>query len=353
VTLEAFEQKMKSLSKEADPASKSAFSCQFCKKQYASANQYAAHIKSKKHITNASKEGVNTDSTPTPAQTQVPEIDIMAGMPVEIHSKEITRAELTQMQKLQDEDSKESKREPDVPDKELTEEEYMDLKIKNAKLLSLEDCLFCSEKSVDLKSNLDHMTQTHGFFIPDIEYLKDLEGLIKYLGEKIAVGNLCLQCNGRGKAFHSTDGVQAHMREKSHCRIDDSEEEYDEFYDFSSDWQEIPAEEGHDPNDATRTPAVRISDTGMELVFKDGRSVGHRSLHQFYRQRYKPAESRDSVLINSLMQQYRALGWTEQWHQSQASKKDEKLARMKQQHSDMKLGVKAHLLVRHFRKQIL
>ena len=48
--------------------------------------------------------------------------------------------------------------------------------------LGLEECLFCSFLSHSLQNNLDHMRRKHSFFIPDIEYLTDLEGLISYLG---------------------------------------------------------------------------------------------------------------------------------------------------------------------------
>lgn len=44
------------------------------------------------------------------------------------------------------------------------------------------DCLFCSHHSRTLMKNVAHMTKVHSFFIPDIEYLVDLRGLIKYLG---------------------------------------------------------------------------------------------------------------------------------------------------------------------------
>lgn len=45
------------------------------------------------------------------------------------------------------------------------------------------DCLFCSHHSHSLSKNVAHMTKEHGFFIPDIEYLVDLRGLVAYLGE--------------------------------------------------------------------------------------------------------------------------------------------------------------------------
>ena len=41
--------------------------------------------------------------------------------------------------------------------------------------------LFDNHVSPDLESNLDYMFKKFGFFIPDAEYLRDPEGLIKYL----------------------------------------------------------------------------------------------------------------------------------------------------------------------------
>lgn len=50
------------------------------------------------------------------------------------------------------------------------------------------NCLFCLHHSRNLLKNLQHMTETHTFFIPDVEYCVDLEGLLRYLGEKITQG---------------------------------------------------------------------------------------------------------------------------------------------------------------------
>lgn len=46
------------------------------------------------------------------------------------------------------------------------------------------------------------------FFIPDVEYLKDPEGLVGYVEEKVKLGNICLYCNGKGKAFHTYRALQ-------------------------------------------------------------------------------------------------------------------------------------------------
>lgn len=48
--------------------------------------------------------------------------------------------------------------------------------------LGLEECLFCSSISSSLENNLNHMSVKHGFFLPDADYLTDVEGMMTYLG---------------------------------------------------------------------------------------------------------------------------------------------------------------------------
>lgn len=48
--------------------------------------------------------------------------------------------------------------------------------------IPITDCLFCSQRSRSLLKNVAHMTKVHSFFIPDVEFLLDLKGLIRYLG---------------------------------------------------------------------------------------------------------------------------------------------------------------------------
>lgn len=47
------------------------------------------------------------------------------------------------------------------------------------------DCLFCSHHSKSLMKNVAHMTKVHSFFIPDVEFLVDIKGLLRYLGESV------------------------------------------------------------------------------------------------------------------------------------------------------------------------
>lgn len=49
--------------------------------------------------------------------------------------------------------------------------------------IPITNCLFCSHHSKTLMKNVTHMTKVHSFFIPDVEFLVDLKGLIRYLGE--------------------------------------------------------------------------------------------------------------------------------------------------------------------------
>ena len=52
-------------------------------------------------------------------------------------------------------------------------------------------CLFCSTASSSVEENLKHMSTSHSFFVPDLEYLVDAEGtsLVKDL-EALEEGNI-------------------------------------------------------------------------------------------------------------------------------------------------------------------
>ena len=47
-------------------------------------------------------------------------------------------------------------------------------------------CLFCPHRCPSLKENLGHMTRAHSFFVPDVEYVTDMAGLLNYLGQKVS-----------------------------------------------------------------------------------------------------------------------------------------------------------------------
>jgi pre-60S factor REI1 len=130
---------------------------------------------------------------------------------------------------------------PDADDLDDENDATLDEKIAAARSrLSPLHCLFCAHTSSSFEDNLTHMSSEHSFFIPDAEYLVDPTGLVAYLGEKLAVGNVCIYCNGKGREFRTLDAVRKHMVDKSHCKIAyDTENdmlEVSDFYDFSASY---------------------------------------------------------------------------------------------------------------------
>lgn len=115
----------------------------------------------------------------------------------------------------------------------------IDAKIAAARSkISSNSCLFCTLSSESISTNLEHMSSVHSFFVPDAEYVVDLPGLLGYLGEKIAVGNVCIACPSR--EFRSIEAVRKHMVDKGHCRIGYDNEsqrlEVSDYYDFSASY---------------------------------------------------------------------------------------------------------------------
>ncbi|KAJ1203984.1 hypothetical protein NDU88_007765 [Pleurodeles waltl] len=185
--------------------------------------------------------------------------------------------------------------------------------------LPVTDCLFCSHHSHSLMKNVAHMTKVHSFFIPDIEFLQDLRGLIAYLGEKVGVGKICLWCNEKGKSFYSTESVQAHMNDKSHCKLfteGDAALEFADFYDFRASYPDH--KEGEDVEMQEEVPVEKnlaYDDESLELVLPSGARIGHRSLMRYYKQRFGVSRalvvSKNQRAVGRVLQQYKALGWTD------------------------------------------
>ena len=46
-------------------------------------------------------------------------------------------------------------------------------------------CFMCDQEHNTIENCMVHMHKHHGFFIPDVEYLKDPKGLLTYLGLKV------------------------------------------------------------------------------------------------------------------------------------------------------------------------
>jgi pre-60S factor REI1 len=114
----------------------------------------------------------------------------------------------------------------------------------------LKSCIFCNYSSPTLPLNASHMERFHGMFIPEKDYLVDLEGLVGYLHRKVQEYHQCLYCD---KMKSTAFGAQTHMRDKGHCKIPfESEEEQLEignYYDFRATYSDSETSEDEDEED--------------------------------------------------------------------------------------------------------
>lgn len=195
----------------------------------------------------------------------------------------------------------------EVVDESALEEELISEKLKNKVDISPTTCLFCQRKYnsnfASVEDNLEHMRSKHGLFIPERNFLTDAEGLLRYLGEKIGFGNVCLCCLYQGKDIVA---VRDHMLNKRHMMIpydtEDNKLEISDFYDFSStyaqsvhegqeeDWEDTDeeADENDDDDDLLYSSSDVIYKDGLDLVLPSGTVLGHRAMNRYYRQNLPP-----------------------------------------------------------------
>ncbi|KAI8072921.1 C2H2 type zinc-finger-domain-containing protein [Gongronella butleri] len=364
VTKEQFEQKDQAQQaekeKEKEKETPQPFNgyCQACRKSFSSENQYDNHIRSKKHKENQAKFVPREAKKPAAAASESPEASQTSSSSSPAAATPATHGNGVIDMTFTD---------------EMTEEEInakIDAKIKAAPRLNENDCLFCSHVADSFDDNMLHMTKEHSFFIPDIEFLVDIHGLIRYLGEKITVGNVCLYCNGRGRSFLSMAAVRKHMTDKGHCMIawedDDDALELVDFYDYSSSYPQVEGEEVDvDAELSVEASGMRLADDEMSLVLPSGAVVGHRQLKRYYDQRLKPEDTRDSVLINKLIGHYTSDHVFESMRKQTSHRhlitdgshgaKPKEAFKDKRVHEDYKtrVGIQSNKLQKYFRIQII
>jgi len=229
-----------------------------------------------------------------------------------------------------------------VDDQDIDEEDEM-MMIEIDPLQSL----FDDHVSTSIRENVQRMHQKYGFFIPDQEHLSDMEGLVGYCHEKIHIGKLCLYCQ---RYFHNGKSCIQHMIDTGHCKLAYERnvdlEDLSVFYDFEAvnaeflgrkpsnddneqeqkedekeemevdteengedgqndgDWEDVSDEDmdENDEEDLYVGYEEQILNMGFdvtplgELIFPDGRIVGHRSLRRYYKQRARSSRS-DNVAV--------------------------------------------------------
>lgn len=293
------------------------YKCALCRKEYTTAKAHANHLESKLHVTRAASSNAPSDAGVAgtrPAPQRLPAIIFQE---INTHDdKEISE----EVEGSEDEWE-------EVDEEDISEEEDRDTVVGmdeagcNEGPLSghwdPNGCLFCGRSSSNLEVCIEHMHREHGFFIPDVEYLKDTVGMLTYLGLKITKGHMCLYCDELRKQFQSLNAVRTHMIIKSHCKLrygdgeGIAEEELEVYYDFSSSYKTLESSEII----SVDFPAISLSSGGHELVIKGfgdeegtGKRIGSRDMARYFRQRPAPSDQRNSVMVKALVARYSSMG---------------------------------------------
>ncbi|KAK8761076.1 hypothetical protein V5799_011613 [Amblyomma americanum] len=247
--------------------------------------------------------------------------------------------------------------EGDMDEEELEDEEE-DME-DDAERVPPTECLFCGQPSESVEANVAHMSLAHSFFIPDTEYLVDVEGLLTYLGYKLGVGKLCLWCSKERSPYQTVHAARQHMRDKGHCKMAqdgvDGLMEYSDFYDYTASYPEGEGDEGGDASEEVDLAATVLDSDGWQLVLPSGAVAGHRSLARYYRQNLPAVASKSGDSAKRILSQYRALGWTGATSREVAQQKarDIRFIQTVRAKRNMQLGCKANKLQKHFRPQVL
>lgn len=145
--------------------------CSPCRKQFISDKSYENHLNSKKHRENVQQAEKSAQSLGNQNDAQMKQTPDQNKKEKQVDEKAI----------IEDANDKEDMVE------EVDSDEW-DEDFENP--IANNDCIFCGEHSADFVENVKHMSIVHSFYIPDTDYVVDLEGLLMYLGEKVAAGNL-------------------------------------------------------------------------------------------------------------------------------------------------------------------
>lgn len=304
------------------------YSCAPCGKEYRSSKAHAQHLKSRAHAMKASQES-------DPAIAGITIIKPIIGRKP---NKSTLSSQSSALREMDGEESEESDGEWEEvgtdEELEMTSESLTNLHVNEQSSGSgvdhtddmdvVEDldpscCFICDQRHHDIESCMVHMHKQHGFFIPDIEYLKDLKGLLTYVGLKVKRDFTCLYCNERCHPFQSLEAVRKHMIAKGHCKLrygdggDDEDGDLEDFYDYSSSYLDADGKQLVAINDMANS--VELGTGGSELIVTrrsdNGvvvRALGSREYLRYYRQKPRPSPARDIALAISLASRYRSMG---------------------------------------------
>ncbi|XP_071698343.1 cytoplasmic 60S subunit biogenesis factor REI1 homolog 1-like [Rutidosis leptorrhynchoides] len=294
------------------------YTCRLCGKGYRSAKAHAQHLKSRTHTTRASQAAGHEDENNTvikPISTRIAKKVPQQDEEFDEESdgsdewEEVTEnddvvgemaSSSTRMEVNDDDD--------DDDDDDMDEDEEVDPTC----------CFMCDREHKTIESCMVHMHKHHGFFVPDIEYLKDPSGLFTYLGLKVKRDFICLYCNSNCQPFNSLEAVRKHMVAKGHCKVhygdddDEEEAELEEFYDYSSSYPDANGSHVVSADDTSNS--IELGGGGSELIITSvnddtisTKAIGSREYLRYYRQKPRPSAN-DVPMTAVLAARYRSMG---------------------------------------------
>ncbi|TKX26676.1 C2H2 type zinc finger domain-containing protein 2 [Elsinoe australis] len=240
--------------------------CPACTKTYYSENAYQNHLGSQKHKAQVARMGARQALADDAETGSMMSSTFSLGDPVETAST-VSAAEPNDVASVTEavqsttlSDSPEDADGTTTHSGQAAASASSDTKMEDEEddvvEVRLNQCLFCNAPSEDVNSNLAHMSKQHGMFIPERDYLVDLEGLLSHLHEIIYDLHDCLFCH---KTMTTAAGAQTHMRDRGHCMIPYATEEemldIGEYYDFRSTYSDDEEESEDEDEGAVRRPS--------------------------------------------------------------------------------------------------
>lgn len=287
-------------SREKEKEEKRAVGCEVCRKRFSSGRALKNHENSKRHAerVRAMVNGRGGSVTSSVTQQEV----------------EMETADVADVEEVVEMERDEEEEVENELHRRMNEWKANDKKISG---------VFDESWHESANESLEHMISRFNFFVPYSELLTDMDGLVRYLGEKVGVGYACVCCD---RGFGSANAARRHMIDVGHCKMaQDWVHEFGEFYSGENMWRElsdgeeeiegvaeVQGEEEEEEEDRFMT-TPGLEDAGEDAVglSVNGKVIGHRSLLRFYRQAAGgSADSRACVAANRGLHTARAIAWT-------------------------------------------
>ncbi|KAK6274253.1 hypothetical protein POUND7_011336 [Theobroma cacao] len=293
------------------------YSCGLCGKGYRSSKAHAQHLNSRTHVMRAS-QGTNNPEEEKAIIKPFPRCAVNKPPQPRDKNDEESEDEWLEVDPEEDLVGQAANSLTDLNVNKEASGDEMDTDDEEEVELDPCCCFMCDIDHDTIESCMVHMHKFHGFFIPDVEYLKDPEGLLTYLGLKVKRDFMCLYCNERCHPFASLEAVRKHMAAKAHCKVhygdgdEEEEAELEEFYDYSSSYVDESGKQLVAVGDMGNTVELgggseliitRRSDQGIMT-----KTLGSREYLLYYRQKPRPSPANNMAITAALASRYRSMG---------------------------------------------